>query len=187
VPVTNNAVMGAALAYIQANPKEMDAVRPLVVLALHGPSVTLRTTTPAHVTCRAIAVSPDRHVLEIQPPSGEWQLPGGHVEPSDSSLLGAALRWLAGTAGIVINTVIPDAVKPLDLEAHAVDAEPATDGAGGGEPEHVHYDARFLLYVADRTVELPAGYSHRWVPVGEISGRLGTKLRRSCQQARAVP
>jgi 8-oxo-dGTP pyrophosphatase MutT (NUDIX family) len=174
VPVTNNAVLGAALAYIQANPDELDVVRPLVVLAMQGPSVTLRSTTPAHVTCRAVAVSPDRHVLEVRPQTGDWQLPGGHLTPSDSSLLGAALRGLGEAAGIVMNTVIPDAVVPFDLDAHVAVAAPDR-----GEPEHVHYEVRFLLYVADRAVRLPVGNSHRWVPIAALGGRLGAKLARS--------
>jgi 8-oxo-dGTP pyrophosphatase MutT (NUDIX family) len=174
VPVTNNTVLGAALTYIEANPDEVDTVRPLVVLAMQGLSVTLRSATPAHVTCRAVAVSPDWHVLEVRPQSGDWQLPGGHLEPSDSSLLGAALRGLGEAAGIVMDTVTPDAVVPFDLDACAVDAAPDR-----GEPGHMHYEVRFLLYVPDRAVRLPAGDSHRWVPVAALGGRLGAKLARS--------
>jgi 8-oxo-dGTP pyrophosphatase MutT (NUDIX family) len=174
VPVTNNAVVGAVLTYIETNPEEIDFVRPLVVQAMQGLSVTLRSATPAHVTCRAVAVSPDQHVLEVRPHGGDWQLPGGHLEPSDSSLLGAALRVLGEAAGIVMDTVTPDAVVPFDLEACAVDAAPDR-----GAPEHMHYEVRFLVYVPDRAVRLPAGDAHRWVPVAALGGRLGTKLARS--------
>lgn len=182
--VTNNAVVGVALGYIEANPDEMDFMRPLVVLALHGPAITARSTTPAHVTCRAAIVSPDWRVLEIREPPGEtWRLPGGHVDLDASSLLGATLGQTARQAGVEINTVIPDGVLPFDVEARIIDAAP-----GLGEPEHVHYEMTYLFHVEDRGLAVPDNPSTRlrWVAPEQISGQLGTKLARTSEQARLV-
>lgn len=175
VAVTNNAVVGVALNYLQANPDETDDVRPLIVLALHGPPVCSATTTPAHVTCGVVAVTADWQVLEVpSSPSALSLLPGGHVDAADRSLLGASLRLLAEQAGVPSEVVTPRAVLPLDVVAVPVPAK-------GGEPEHVHFDVRFLLQVPREHVRPPAGAgsdNYRWVPVAEIPGRLGTKLRR---------
>lgn len=183
--VTNNAVVGVALGYIEANPDEMDLMRPLVVLALHGPTITARSTTPAHVTCRAAIVSPDWRVLEIrEPPASVWRLPGGHVTVDDTSLLGATLRQAARQAGVEINTVIPDGMLPIDVEARIVDAAP-----GLGEPEHVHYEMTYLFHVEDRGLAVPDNASTRvrWVAPQQIAGQLGAKLARASEHARLVP
>jgi hypothetical protein len=74
VPVTNNALVSAALGYVEANPAELDAVRDLVILSLLGPRITL---------C-------DTQVNGPVPPG--WRLPGGHVAEEGSSLLGSTLR-----------------------------------------------------------------------------------------------
>lgn len=180
--VTNNAVLGVALGYIEANPAELETVRDLVVLALHGPPVTLRSTTPAHVTCRAVVVTSDWRILQIRSAAAEpWRLPGGHLQPGDSSLLGSALRWLTEMTGIDSNTVRPDSALPCDVDVQAVDAVPVL-----GEPEHVHYDVRFLLHVTSRETAPAPGDSVRWSTIAAVGGSLGAKLRISSRTAGAV-
>ncbi len=181
VAVTNNAVIGVALGYIEANPDETDLLRSLIVLALHGPAIVTRTTTPAHVTCSAVLVSPDWRVLQTRRrPARNWRLPGGHIDPEDQSLLGAALRHLAAEADIEANGLIPASVLPVDVTAHPIDAVPALS-----EPEHVHYEATFLLHVDDRTLPEPSarGISRRWVNLADVRGKLGDKLRLASNRA----
>jgi hypothetical protein len=185
VAVTNNAVIGVALGYIEANPDEMDLLRSLVVLALHGPSITARSTQPAHVTCRAAVVSPDWRVLEVMEGSAStWRLPGGHVDADSSSLLGAALGHAAHRAGVEANMVIPDGIVPFDVDATIVEAAPLL-----AEPEHVHYDVTYLFHVQDRGLAVPDTGPNRirWVEPGQIAGRLGAKLRAASRQSRLVP
>lgn len=179
VTVTNNAVIGMALGYIEANPEERDVLRSLIVLALHGPPIVTPTTTPAHVTCRAALVSADWRVLQVRGGDGTagprgWALPGGHIEPTDQSLLGAALRLLAAQADVEANLLIPASVLPLDVTPRPIDAVPARD-----EPEHVHYEATFLLRVTDRQFGRTAvkGVSRRWVSLADVPGKVGDKLR----------
>ena len=184
VAVTNNAVIGVALGYIEANPDEVDLMRSLVVLALHGPSITARSTMPAHVTCRAAIVSPDWRVLEsLEPSTAVWRMPGGHVDADDSSLLGAALGLAARRAGVEADAVIPGGILPFDVEVRIVDAAPIL-----GEPEHVHYDMTYLFHVEDRSLAVreSATTQVRWVAPERISGQLGAKLTRASQQAGLV-
>ncbi|SNQ46664.1 NUDIX family protein [Frankia canadensis] len=183
--VTNNGVIGVALGYIEANPDEMELLRSLVVLALHGPSITARSTTPAHVTCRAAIVSPDWRVLEVMDgTTSRWHLPGGHVDADDSSLLGAALGLAARRAGVETNMVIPGGIIPFDVDATVIEAAPLL-----GEPAHVHYDMTYLFHIEDRSLAVPDAAANRirWIDPGQVDGRLGTKLSRASRAARLVP
>ncbi|KPM57459.1 NUDIX hydrolase [Frankia sp. R43] len=179
--VTNNAVIGMALKYIEANPQERDLLRSLIVLALHGPPIVTATTTPAHVTCSVALVSADGRVLHTRAGGRSWKLPGGHVDGADQSLLGAALRHLAAQAEVEANGLIPASVLPVDVTPHPVDAVPTRD-----EPEHVHYEATFLLRAADGALEQPASRqsSRRWVSIADVRGKLGDKLRSEAARSR---
>lgn len=178
-------MIGVALGYIEANPDEMDLMRSLVVLALHGPTIAARSTLPAHVTCRAAVVSPDWRVLEVSDHSAAgWQLPGGHVDEGASSLLGAALQHAAHHAGVESNMVIPAGIIPFDVDATIVDAAPLL-----GEPQHVHYEVTYLLHVEDRSLAVPGNYQDRvrWVGPGQIPGRIGSKIRTAARRPGLVP
>lgn len=181
VSVTNNAVVSAALGYVEANPAELDAVRDLVILSLLGPRITLRDTLPAHLACRAVVVTPDWHLLQVDGPVlPGWQLPGGHVAEEDSSLLGSTLRQLRHLTGIDPDALRPESALAFDVDAVPIDAVPAL-----GEPEHVHYEFRYLLHLPSRDLA-SAETALRWVPMDEVPGRLGTKLRRSSRTAPAL-
>jgi ADP-ribose pyrophosphatase YjhB (NUDIX family) len=179
VSVTNNAVVNAALGYVEANPAELDAVRDLVILSLLGPPITLRSTRPAHLSCRAVVVTPDWYLLQVDGTVlPGWQLPGGHVEEKDGSLLGSALRQLRELTGLDPNLLRPESTLPCDVEAVPVEPAPDLD-----EPEHVHYDFRYLLHLPGRDLVCPTDAAVRWVAVDDVPGTLGQKLRRG---ARAV-
>jgi ADP-ribose pyrophosphatase YjhB (NUDIX family) len=181
VSVTNNAVVSAALGYVEANPAELEAVRDLVILSLLGPRITLRDTLPAHLACRAVVVTPDWRLLQVDDVvRSSWLLPGGHVAEEDSSLLGATLRQLQCLTGIDPDALRPESTLPLDVDAVPVEPVPAL-----AEPEHVHYEFRYLLHLPSR--DLVAGDGGlRWVPMDDVPGRLGTKLRRSSRRAPAL-
>jgi len=175
VSVSNNAVVSAALGYAEVHPSEVDTVRDLASLALHGPRIVLSDTLPAHLACRAIVMTPDLHVLQVRGAErAGWQFPGGHVDEGDSSLLGSALRQLSELTGIDPNALRPESVVPCDLSAVSIDPAPALD-----LPEHVHYDFCYLLHLPSQDLGADATADLRWVSVSDVPGRLGTKLRRS--------
>ncbi|WP_250281453.1 MULTISPECIES: NUDIX domain-containing protein [unclassified Frankia] len=183
--VSNNAVAGVVLRYLEDNPGEIENLSPLVLALIEGADpVTDPATMPAHVTWGAVAVTTDWRVLHVRRlGSAGWLLPAGHVDAADQSLLGAALRGLAAGAGIAANSVIPDTVHPIDIDVRVAPTDPVRE-----EPSHVHYDVRFVLYVPDETVRpRSAGtVDHRWIPVWDLFGALGDKLRARCaRDARA--
>lgn len=65
---------------------------------------------------------------------------GGHLEEDDETLMRAALRELAEETGINPGLVTPVSPVPLHIDVHPIPANPAKD-----EPEHQHFDFRFLF------------------------------------------
>jgi ADP-ribose pyrophosphatase YjhB (NUDIX family) len=181
VSVTNNAVVRAALGYVERNPAELEAVRDLVVLALLGPPVTLPDTFPAHLACQAVVVSPDWRLLQVGGLARPgWHLPGGHVDGADGSLLGATLRQLRRLTGIDPDVLRLESTLPFDIAAVTVEPAPTLS-----EPRHVHYDFRYLLQLPSSDF-VAAGLPQRWVPASDVPGRLGEKLRHGPRQPAAL-
>lgn len=117
--------------------------------------------SPGHVTCSAIAVGDCGRVALIRHRIlGRWLLPGGHVEPLDDDLVCTAIRELVEEIGLPRGAVTPfmDAApapkKPLDglgkwltvpASPFDIDIHPIPANPDRGQPEHLHYDMRWLV------------------------------------------
>jgi 8-oxo-dGTP pyrophosphatase MutT (NUDIX family) len=139
--------------YLDRYPAEADELALLVEALESGADLASRSTFPLHVTCSAAAIRENGKVLMIRHRGlGRWLLPGGHIEPGDASVYGAALRELEEEAGICWqHALAPPAmdVVPVDIDVHEIPAAPAK-----GEPAHWHADFRFAVWTGSAEVEL---------------------------------
>ena len=104
----------------------------------------LRSCAPGHITASAWIVSPDRRrfLLTHHRKLRRWLQLGGHVDGAQD-VEEAALREAREESGMERFELFPTGgdVCPLDLDVHRIPAREA-------EPEHLHYDVRFLLVAA---------------------------------------
>lgn len=133
----------------------------------------LRTCLPGHITASAWILSPaaDEVLLTHHRKLGRWLQLGGHVD-GEARIELAALREAQEESGMLEFAFLPVASQelvPLDLDVHTIPAR-------ANEPQHEHWDVRFLLQAApDQPLVLSAESKElRWVPVQEL-GRLTTE------------
>jgi 8-oxo-dGTP pyrophosphatase MutT (NUDIX family) len=127
-----------------------------------SPDVFERRHPPGHFTGSAWLVSADglRVLLTHHRKLGRWLQLGGHAD-GDADLARVALREAeeeSGLTGLVVEGGI------FDLDRHAIPAR-------GADPEHWHYDVRFVVRatgredfaVSEESLELA------WKPIVEIA------------------
>jgi 8-oxo-dGTP pyrophosphatase MutT (NUDIX family) len=152
--------------YLELFPEETPRISKLCA-QLEDPSSAVfhRKTLPGHITASGIVVS-DRKILMIHHPFLNcWLQPGGHVEEGETPQE-AALREVLEETGsrCALHAWHTRQPIPFDIDVHSIPENPKK-----GEPQHFHYDFRFLL------TSLGAGESaeediHAWAwrPVGDI-------------------
>lgn len=74
-----------------------------------APRGCLREHAPGHITASSIVFSHDRSqvLLTLHPRVGRWIQLGGHCEPADETVAGAALREATEESGIEGLTLVP--------------------------------------------------------------------------------
>ncbi|MEJ2853725.1 MULTISPECIES: NUDIX hydrolase [unclassified Saccharothrix] len=95
-----------------------------------------RSCEPGHITASALVLdaSGERTLLTLHPRVGRWLQLGGHCEPSDETLAGAALREATEESGIAGLTIDP---TPVHLDVHPITCSL-------GVPTR-HFDVRFVV------------------------------------------
>jgi 8-oxo-dGTP pyrophosphatase MutT (NUDIX family) len=126
------------------------------------PDGLFRSCYPDHLTASALVLSADRSqvLLTLHRKARQWFQFGGHLEPGDTSLQGAALREATEESGVGSLLLEP---RPVQLDVHTV---PFCDPRGGVR----HLDVRFAMTAPD-------GFDHavseesldvRWWPVHDL-------------------
>lgn len=102
---------------------------------------------PGHFTASGFVVHPDgdRTLLVHHAKLDLWVQPGGHVESTDVMLLGAAAREITEETGLA--GLHPVAEGIFDIDIHVFPER-------GDQPEHRHYDLRFVFVTDDPTAEI---------------------------------
>ena len=145
MPLTTTALYDDAVALLSTwtatSAVAEGARRRALSLLTAGPVALTREHRPGHVTASALVVRPDREVLLcLHGKIGMWMQLGGHCEPTDHTLAGAALREAREESGIAELTVDP---QPIDIDVHGV----ACRGPS------FHFDVRFLVHCPAGAVE----------------------------------
>jgi 8-oxo-dGTP pyrophosphatase MutT (NUDIX family) len=121
-----------------------------------------RSCFPTHVTAGALVISHDRRrvLLNLHRKARKWFHFGGHLEPTDTTLAGAALREVteeSGVPGLVVHA------EPLHLSQHPVEF---CDPRGTVQ----HLDVRFLAEIGADVEPAVSEESLdvRWWPVDDL-------------------
>ncbi|MGI8311430.1 NUDIX hydrolase [Saccharopolyspora hattusasensis] len=141
MPITSKHISQTVKTYLTVRPEYVDELKLVTDLLDAGVDITPRTEFRGHATAGAVLVNDDSLVLHIRHKGlGRWLLPGGHLESGDESLRGAALRELSEETGFNLELVSEHAEDPIHVDVHPIPANP-----GKGEPDHHHFDFRFLF------------------------------------------
>lgn len=128
----------------------------------------LRSCAPGHLTASAIVLdaAAEHVLLTLHPRVGAWLQLGGHCEPADRSLVGAALREATEESGIEGLEIAAD---PVHLDVHGITCSL-------GSPTR-HFDVRFAVRAPRGAVPVRSAESDdlRWWPVADLPA--GSDLR----------
>lgn len=122
----------------------------------------LRSQQAGHVTGSALILdnSAERVLLTHHRKLDRWLQPGGHAD-GESDVAAVALKEAQEESGLESIEFLAPAI--LDVDVHLIPARKA-------EPEHYHYDCRFLLGSTGPDTFTVSDESHdlAWVPLDDI-------------------
>lgn len=119
----------------------MDSTRYALLAFLDArPDACLRACVPGHITASALVLDHSRThaLLTLHPRIGRWLQLGGHCEPSDETLVAAALREATEESGITGLTIEP---VPVAVHVHPVTCSL-------GVPTR-HLDVQFVVHAPE--------------------------------------
>ena len=161
MPTDHAALAALFQAFGERTPEQAGETRLFLDFLASSEDVFERRHPPGHFTGSAWLVSADgqRVLLTHHRKLGRWLQLGGHAD-GDTDLARVALREAEEESGLM-DLVVEGGI--FDLDRHAIPAR-------GADPEHWHYDVRFVVRatgsedfaVSEESLELA------WKPIVEI-------------------
>lgn len=148
--------------YALRHPEEAETTRRFIGFVRGQARCFERTLATGHITGSAWIVNDDgsRILLTHHRKLDRWLQLGGHAD-GDPDLPAVALKEAREESGLDAFEAIGKGI--FDLDIHPIPAR-------CGEPEHLHYDVRYLLRARGSTAYVVSEESHdlRWVTPSEI-------------------
>ncbi|WP_436971514.1 NUDIX hydrolase [Micromonospora vinacea] len=130
-----------------------------LALLTAGPVAMSRQHRPGHITASTLVLDStgSRVLLCLHAKFGRWVQLGGHCEPTDQTLVAAALREATEESGIPGLRIDP---VPIDVDVHQVQCQ-------GGS---AHYDVRFAVLAPPSAVEQVSDEAEQlgWFPPDQL-------------------
>lgn len=125
--------------FAEKHPEQQITADEMQTFIRNTPECFERRCRAGHMTGSAWLVSPDGHkvLLTLHHKLGRWLQPGGHAD-GHGNLLSVSLREAEEESGIT--GIHPISAEIFDIDIHSIPASADKD-----EPEHLHYDVRYLL------------------------------------------
>ncbi len=117
----------------------------------------------SHLTASCWVLSPDLDAILLlhHRKLSRWLQPGGHIEKEDHSWVAAATREAREETGIRSFKLLQESI--FDFDIHSIPAR-------GNQPQHEHFDARFLLQAETSQLTLSeASNQLRWFTFAEAA------------------
>jgi 8-oxo-dGTP pyrophosphatase MutT (NUDIX family) len=126
-----------------ADPGEEASLLKILKFLSLSPGPFDRANPEGHITGSAVVARPDgkAFLLVHHRRLDRWLQPGGHTDPEDTDVLATALREVREETGVLARPVEAGG-RPFDVDVHPIPARK-------GEPEHLHFDLRFLATASD--------------------------------------
>jgi 8-oxo-dGTP pyrophosphatase MutT (NUDIX family) len=143
--------------YFPNDPDEIEYKKEILAFIEKHEDCFERSLKVGHITASAWILSCDgeKALLMHHAKLDKWMQLGGHAD-GDSDVLAVAIKEAQEESGIT--QIQPISEKIFDIDVHSIPAR-------GTEPEHFHYDIRFLLQVknVEDVVQNHESKELRWV------------------------
>ena len=161
-----DALLDALERYAALDPAEAEMRARMHAFVAAHKNCFRRSLLVGHITASCWIVDPGRGraLLAWHKRLNRWLQMGGHVEVEDATLLDAALREARKESGL--NRVRSVSPAIFDVDIHPIPAR-------RNEPEHFHYDVRFLFEADPREAPVvsPESREVAWVALGKVADR----------------
>lgn len=175
--ISDSDIAGALSVYLEMHPEESEQLSEPMRLMRQGENFASRRSFPLHVTVGALLVRNGAEILLVDHLAyGIVLQPGGHLEPEDMTLIGAAVRELVEETGIRPDDVVLTSQVPAYVEFGEVPPRAVKD-----EPAHFHLDIGYSFStqadIGDIQESEITGAS--WYPLAEAESLVGTRIGRA--------